>query len=241
MTRDQPSNSFDELRYSTQIVYQEPTNKRLSPPSGVDPDQWATHLAHVSAMEPANLLNHVRRIYLHLAHKQSNALYGAMLDLHLVLGEKGGRLRQQLLKMAGKLLSREEYDLFHTCGSPGLQSHQPLPPSPHSVLGNFFSGKMPLVKMQNVEAEAENREIDPLELAREELNYGDITVAQQILEEALLRFPERLGLHYSLLEIYKHTRSLDDLLSMKDQLGDDIGIAQAAWNQARKAIEHSSR
>ena len=231
---------IDELLASRQVVFQEPSSKRLSsPPMGVNLDQWAIHLAHISSREPGNLLNHVRRIYIHLELKQSEPLYGAMVDLYLVLGDKGEHLRHNLLQKARKLISQEQHDLFLTHFKQGLQPCHPIPASQHSVLGNFFSGEMRLVSEQNDEQPSISREIDPLELAREELNYGDITVAQQILEEALLQFPNRLGLHYSLLEIYKHTRSLDDLLNMQERLGDDIGIAQAAWNQTKKALGSS--
>jgi Tfp pilus assembly protein FimV len=159
-----------------------------------------------------------------------------MIDLYLTLGEKGARLRHNLLQQTRILISQEQYDLFSNHQQQGLNAHQSLPPSQHSVLGNFFGGEKRLVVESNVEQAPAERETDPLELAREELNYGDITVAQQILEEAVLQSPKRLGLHYSLLEVYKHTRSLDDLLSMKERLGDDIGSAQSAWNQMQKTL-----
>jgi hypothetical protein len=203
----------------------------------VNSNQWATHLTHISAREPGNLINHVRRIYLHLLLKQREPLYGAMLDLYLALGDKGWRLRHDLFKKSRKILSQEESDLFFTSGKKGLHPQQPIPPSQYSVLGNFFTGKLPLVKEQTGEQQSYNQEMDPLELAKEELNYGDITVAQQILEEALQQSPNRPGLHYALLEIYQHTRSLDDLLKMKERLGDGIAVAQATWNQTQKAIE----
>jgi hypothetical protein len=232
-----PSNVIYEFGLSKQVAFQEPNDNRLLPPKGVDSDHWATYLAHISAREPDNLLNHVRRIYLHLALLQSGPLYGAMLDLYLVLGDKGQGLRNHLLQKARNLLSHEEHDLFLTHTKPGLHSYQPLPASPHSVLGNFFSGEMRLVTELKVEHSSANREIDPLELAKAELDYGDISVAQEILEVALLKSPTRLGLHYGLLEIYKHTRSLDDLLAMKERLGEAASIAQAAWNQMQKSLE----
>jgi len=228
---------MNALQLSRQTHFQEPADKGLGIPKGVDVGQWATHLSYLSAREPDNLVNHVRRIYVHLALRQPDALYGAMLDLYLVLGDKGGRLRGRLLHKARMLLSQEHHDLFLTHYKQGLQRNQPLPPSQHSVLGNFFSGRKSLVKAQKVKGHPDKKEIDPLELAREELNYGDIAVAQQILEEALLQSPKRLGLHFGLLEVYKHTRSLDDLLKMKDRLGDGIDIAQAAWNQTRRLLE----
>jgi hypothetical protein len=227
---------FEELLLSKQLVFQEPSSNGLSPLKGENHSQWATHLAYISSREPNNLLNHVRRIFIHLKLKQSDPLYGAMVDLFLVLGDKGERLRRSLLQKSRKLLSQEQYDLFLTHLKHGLQPHYPLPASQHSVLGNFFGGEKRLVSAQNDKQQSDTRESDPLELAREELNYGDIAVAQRILEEALLLSPKRLGLHYGLLEIYRHTRSLDDLINMQERLGDDIAHAQAAWNQTKKAL-----
>ncbi len=236
MSHQNSSHVIGQLKNFQQVAFLEPNDKRLSPPKGIDPREWATHLAHISAREPGNLLNHVRRIYLHTALNENNQLFGAMLDLYLVLGDKGDRLRQRLLNLTNNLLSQNMQDLFISHQKKGLLSNQPLPPNQYAVLGNFFSGGVRLVLQQKAEPEP-SREHDPLELAREELNYGDISVAQQILEEALLQNPKRLGLHYGLLEIYKHTQSLDHLISMKEQLGDDVTIARAAWNQMQKTLE----
>jgi hypothetical protein len=213
----------------------------LTPPKDFDLKQWATHLAHRSAQEPRNLLHHVRRIYLHIALKEPKELYGALLDLYLALGDKGERLRLRLFAKAKPLLPQEQTELFTRHQESGLQTQQPLPPSQHSVLGNFMTGAKRLTTQQSVTGKPTEWAGDPLELAREELNFGDISVAQQILEEAVMQSPQRLGLHYGLLEIYKHTHSLEDLISMRARLGDDLGLAQSAWNQTQTALENKER
>jgi hypothetical protein len=220
-----------------QVVFLEPDDAGLGIPRGVDLDKWANHLAHLSAREPHNLLNHVRRVYLHLLRRQPDALYGAMLDLFLVLGEKGGNLRGRLLRKGRDLLRREHYDLFLTHYKQGLHSNQPLPPSRYSVLGNFFSGRMTLVKQQTSLKEPVRERIDPLEQAREELTYGDVATAQRILEAALLRLPQREDLHLELLELYRHTRSLSDLMKMQERLGDDVAAASDEWAKTRALLE----
>lgn len=237
MEKHQTPVSLRKLESLRQVVFLEPANKGFGVPKGVNLDKWATHLAHLSAREPGNLLNHVRRIYLHLARRQPDALYGAMLDLYLVLGEKGGNLRGRLLRKGRDLLQREHYDLFLTHYKYGLHSNQPLPPSRHSVLGNFFRGRMTLVKQQTSLNEPARERIDPLDQAREELNYGDVATAQRILEAALLRLPQRADLHLELLELYRHTRSLSDLVKMQERLGDDIAAARDEWNRTRVLLE----
>jgi hypothetical protein len=228
-----------ELGQFEQVAFKEPSHNGLGIPCGVDLKQWATHLAHLSAREPENLLNHVRRIYLHLTLHQAEALYGAMLDLHLVLGNKGSNLRSRLLRDARKLLPRERYDIFLKHYKQGLQRNQSLPPSRHSVIGNFFSGKMMLVKqVKKATEQAPQVRIDPILQAREELNYGDVATAQKILEDAILWAPEQIELHMELLEIYSATRSLSDLKNMQERLGDGVVIARQAWDQTRSALEN---
>lgn len=237
MEQCKTTSSLSDLNALRQVVFLEPDNKGLAIPRGVDLDKWATYLAHLSAHEPSNLLNHVRRVYLHLARSQPDALYGAMLDLYLVLGEKGGDLRGRLLRKGRDLLRREHYDLFLTHYKHGLHSNQPLPPSRYSVLGNFFSGRMTLVKQQSSLKAPVRERIDPLEQAREELTYGDVATAQRILEAALLRLPQREELHLELLELYRHTRSLSDLVKMQERLGDDIAAARDEWARTRALLE----
>ncbi len=227
--------------HSSQLTFHEPTHQGLKLPKEVEPRLWANHLAYRSAREPENLLNHVRRVYLHLELRQADELYGAMLDLFLVLGDKGEPLRTGLLKKAKTILSEEVYELFVKHLKHGLRKNRPYPISQYSVLANFFDGGLSLFDESNQTENPLNGSADPLELAREELTFGDITIAQDILESAILSSPERMGLHFGLLEIYKHTRSLGDLQKMQRRLGDHLGIAQSAWKKTREYLESQGR
>jgi tetratricopeptide (TPR) repeat protein len=222
---------------SSQLTFHEPTHQGLTLPEEVEPQLWSNHLAYRSAREPENLLNHVRRIYLHLETCQTEELYGAMLDLFLVLGDRGGALRKRLLKKAKNRLPRHTFEMFVKNLKQGLRKNQPYPTSPYSVLGNFFEGGLSLFDEADPSDTESGKSADPLELAQEELTFGDISVAQEILEKAINASPERMGLHFGLLEIYKHTRSLDDLMRMQQQLGEHTNIAQSAWKKTRQYLE----
>ncbi|MEW8313402.1 MAG: hypothetical protein AB2669_19885 [Candidatus Thiodiazotropha endolucinida] len=210
----------------------------LTIPKGVDLSLWAKHLAHSVAREPFNLINHVRRVRLHLAYNDADASFGAMLDLHLVLGDKGISLRGSLLRQLKKILPQDRYDLFLKHYKPGLRPDQSLPASRHSVLGNFFAGNTILVKKETPRTTPSLKQHNPLNLAREELNFGDVSKAQQILEEALIEAPKTPELHHELLELYSHTRSLEDLIRMQERLGNNIAIALEEWNQTRSKLEN---
>jgi hypothetical protein len=226
-----------EHQRPSHVVFHEPRNQGLSIPKDVEVESWATHLAYLSAREPGNLLNHVRRIYLHLEKHQSEALYGAMLDLYLILGDKGADLRKRLLNLSKRDLPPDCYALFRAHWEQGLQSSGSFPASQYSVFGNFFHGEFNLVSEETHAEQKSDKRLDPLELAQEELTFGDISVAQEILEQALIASPHRMGLHFGLLEIYKHTHSLSDLVKMQEQLGDKVSIAQSAWTRTRQFLE----
>ncbi|MEJ2619251.1 MAG: hypothetical protein P8163_03110 [Candidatus Thiodiazotropha sp.] len=203
----------------------------------MEPQLWSNHLAYRSAREPENLLNHVRRIYLHLETNQTEELYGAMLDLFLVLGDRGSALRKRLLKKAKSRLPSDTFEMFANNLKEGLRKNQPYPTSPYSVLGNFFDEGLSLFDEVGPSEAESGKSADPLELAHEELTFGDISVAQEILEKAILASPERMGLHFGLLEIYKHTRSLSDLIRMQQQLGEHTDIAKTSWKKTRQYLE----
>lgn len=222
---------------SSQLTFHEPTHQGLKSPKEVEPRLWANHLAYRSAREPENLLNHVRRVYLHLELRQTEELYGAMLDLFLVLGDRGESLRKGLLKKAKTILDKEIFELFVKNLKQGLQKNQPYPISQHSVLANFFDGGLTLIDVDIKSDEQAGSGVDPLALAQEELTFGDIAVAQEILENALLSSPDRMSLHFGLLEIYQHTHSLSDLLKMQDRLGERVKIAESAWTKTQKYLE----
>jgi len=219
------------------LIFSVDGHRGLRAPSGIDQQDWSSHLAYQVARQPGNLQNHTRRIRLHLARKDAEALYGALLDLYLVLGDKGGALRGRLLRQARGLLSRERHDLFLTHYKHGLQRSQPLPASRHCVLGNFFTGKRPLVKRRDNTANATAATVpDPLRQARDEIIYGNVTEAQHILERALLARPEQVDLQKELLEIYLHTRSREDLERMREQLGSATTSAATDWESVRKQL-----
>jgi hypothetical protein len=221
---------------SSQLTFHEPTHQGLKLPKEVEPQLWSNHLAYRSAREPENLLNHVRRVYLHLETRQTEELYGAMLDLFLVLGDRGEALRKGLLKKAKARLPNDTFEMFVKNLKQGLHKNHPYPTCQYSVLGNFFEGGISLFDETDTTEEVA-QSADPLELAQEELTFGDISIAQEILEKAILSSPERMGLHFGLLEIYKHTRSLSDLLKMQEKLGDHINIAQSTWKKTRQYLE----
>ena len=185
----------------------------------IDAAAWGAraqdHFAHLIATNPADLLAHVQRINLCVAQSDANAVYGALLDLFLVLGTKGGALRKRMYEAAARRLENETRNLLADSLVSGLAVTDVLPISSASVLSRGLRGTTELVESA-VAAGVGIR--DPLEEANECLEYGQIDAARRILEAAVLDQPDREELHNDLLEIYQKTGDLESFLEMHGKL-----------------------
>lgn len=71
------------------------------------------------AARPAQLRNHIRRVYLAIQVAEAEHLTGALIDLMLVLKGRGRYLLNRMLKQSRPLLKKEHLKLFETavlCG-----------------------------------------------------------------------------------------------------------------------------
>ena len=70
-------------------------------------EAFAEYLAHRIARFPGDLPSHTQRVLLHLRRRDASALYAALLDLFIALGEKDRPYRAHLLQRAAPLLAPE--------------------------------------------------------------------------------------------------------------------------------------
>ncbi|MES9905022.1 MAG: hypothetical protein ABW168_20390 [Sedimenticola sp.] len=216
---------------------------RLKAPRLVDRGRLISYFAHQIARKPSDLLSHTRRVLFHISLKDSEGVYGALLDLYLVLGAKGEALRERMLEKADGYLSDEQKRLFSSHQQSGLFRSQPLPPSSTSILGNFFTGTSQLV-IRETGASATLGEDEFAELegtvlaeARELLVYGHVDQAQQILEEAVLADPMDPDLNGELLEVYRYKGSYDDLLQMRGLLAGQVTALPELWQEVAEHLQ----
>jgi hypothetical protein len=171
--------------------------------------------AHAVAREPDCLMRHVQRIVLHVKRGESERTSGAMVDLFIVLGTRGMSLRKRMLNLAKPHLDLRMIEFLTANLKRGVSATDVLPAATHSVLTKALSGTTELVK-QTRAVESEVR--DPLQDARECLEYGQVEEAQRILEAAILEEPERAEVHRDLLEIYSHTADKESFCRMRGRL-----------------------
>ena len=156
-------------------------------------------LAMKVSRKPNDLLAHLRRIYFCYEHELSAPLYAALLDLLIVLDDKGHDLRRRLLAGCRSQLNDQQLLALNVVCH-GLQNIQ----------GNRFSlftkgliGKTQLVEVKKL-VQAQQ---DALILAKDYIEYSQLDEAMSILEQAIELEPDRDDIQRLLLELYQSTWS----------------------------------
>jgi len=197
-----------------------------SPPSH-DVETIADYLAHQVSKKPLDLTSHLQRFSLHRHHKHAEKTYAALLDLFVVLGNKGLPLRQRLLLQASRVISREHYHFLLSTLPDALAVTSDTPLHHLAVLSMGRMQEKESVQQAHP-ADAQDNET-PLQIARDLLNSGQINQAQEILESALLATPEDQDISCELLQIYRHTQNRESCIQMLKQLSSERLAAREQW------------
>jgi len=159
-------------------------------------------IGHAIARAPANLRCHIQRINLFITTKDEERLYGALLDLFIILADQGYPLRKRMLKSARSLICKEHFDVLKHQLESGLTVNKGLIYSPTSILSGELAPPNQLIKRLDSATSAQ----DPIEEACDHLEYGQVDAARQVLEAAIENTPDRNDLYQELLEIYRCTQ-----------------------------------
>lgn len=185
----------------------------------LDTSRWhrqaASFFASRSARTPADLRNHVQRINHQIRHKNPDGVYGALLDLFIILKDRGHPLRARMLKNARHLLQDEWLEQLSQRLDKGITELDAMPLSHSSILSKGCAKSLRLV--EKIDAGSVHG-WDALQEARSHLEYDQVDQARCVLEAAILQGSIRLDIHEDLLEIYKHTRDKSNFLKMQRQL-----------------------
>lgn len=205
---------------------------------GDDTLDYLTH--HVSRL-PVDLRNHCRRILLQYERGDPDSLYSSLLDLFLILEDRGYALRKRMLEGAKGRLRVEQYaSLLRslTCDS---ELVRPLSSASSSVLSKGIVGVRQVVETTEDinHKESSEQSHNPLAEARACLEYSQIDEAQRILENAIQQQPDDIELHEELLGIYQSTRDKESFLNVFEKLDPVRNPAPDAWEKvANFLIDH---
>ncbi len=175
----------------------------------------ADFMAYRVARLPGDLRNHVQRIQHQIAMGDAEGAYGAVLDLFIVLKDRGRPLRQRMLEAARDLLDPATYHYLRRRLKRGISELDPTPQSATSVLSRAHQGRRIIVtKVGDKRATQAN----PLELARSHVEYGQLDAARSVLERSVLTGSLDEDIHKDLIEIYLRTADKANFLRLQRQL-----------------------
>ncbi len=164
---------------------------------------------------PGDLRNHVQRILHQIDRGDAEGTYGALLDLSIVLKDRGYPLRQRMLDAARSVLNPGCYRYLRRRLEKGITELDPTPPSETSVLSRAHQGRQTIVTKIG-----DNRapEASPLDLARSHIEYGQLDAARSVLEREVLTGSLEQASHEDLIEIYIRTGDKANFLATQRQL-----------------------
>jgi len=196
-------------------------------------EEVLNHLTTSLVLEPHSLKLHIRRILLSFDMAQADLLYAALIDLWVVLENRGRKLFYFLLNATKNRLDKPDFDLLHAIYI-AYEIHPHLLPSPRmSVLTKGLIGQLNLVSSSK--SKNSNSERDPLVEALEYIEYSQVEQAQNVLEKGVLAEPHRLDLQENLLEIYSSTLDLHSLKAIEEKLQGNI-LVPAQWQEVADKI-----
>lgn len=182
--------------------------------------------------KPHDLLTHLRRIYFCYENALTEPLYAALLDLLIVLDDKGHDLRRRLLAgCRSKLNDQQLLALNVVChGLQNIQGNQ------FSLFTKGLIGKTQLLKVGKPVKEQQ----DALILAKDFIEYSQLDQAMSTLEQAMELEPDREDIQLLLLELYQSTRSLERFTNQYHGLMQRGASTITAWQALADAFNEKS-
>ena len=195
--------------------------KSIAIDQGYDPVTAWRALSHHVVRYPRDLRAHAQRILLgHHNSDVSSFLPGSLQDLFLILENNGYALRKNLLDLSAQYLTKKEVSFFTQWIKQNAKNDKRY----HcwrtgSVLSTGSCGGESLLDQEEQERESSTASYtDVLEEARSCLDYGQLDVAQQLLEDEILKSPESKEIEQELLTIYQYSRNRDQLIALGKEL-----------------------
>lgn len=184
-----------------------------------------------AAKRPRNLVTHVQRICLCYQRNLSEHLYGAMVDLFCVLDGHAGDFCGRLLdKVLPKLHPSHAYLLNQYLDDRNLEALFMVQNS-FALLGKGLLGTANLVVKQISEQHQEKALVDPLQLARDYIEYSQFQEAKAVLEAAILQMPSREELHQDILELYKSLQDVAGFSATQALLAQQGNLFPELWDE----------
>jgi len=187
-----------------------------------------TRLNYRISKKPHCLFTHVQRIYCCFLARNSERLYGALVDFLLVLNKRGLAISRRMIDGSGSQLTKEQIQTLHYYGCHATADVRFLPGNRYSIFSKGLIGTPCVIK--SIEKENDSKH-DPLILAKDFIEYSQLDEARSVLEEAILEHPDRQELHDELLALYRSTQDQASFAKMHSMLMESGITVPRVWEQ----------
>ena len=196
------------------LIFRLPSERQLRIQQEYDPLVAWSFLSHHIRRYPLDLRAHTQRVLLAQQAELSDRLAGSLQDVFLALGNAGHLLRERLLELVKSSLNTEDQAFFSTWLHDGkLQDGREQQWRKGSLLCSGQDIKpQRLVDIERSQVTASYTNVMDEVFAC--LEYGQVDVAQQLLEAELLAGTADEAMEQELLNIYQYTRNKDGLDAM---------------------------
>lgn len=206
---------------------------RLHVDEGYSPLSAWRALSHHIIRYPLDLRAHTQRILLgHNNDEISNFLPGSLQDLFLVLENSGMALKKQLLSQSEQYLTNDEFSFFEHWFQQDNKNEQQCFQSGSVLSSGNCRGKLLLKKEEREIIEAGYTDV--LEEARACLDHGQLDVAQQLLEDEIIKHPNAKDIEEELLTIYQYSKNSKQLKILSQQLLKQGVTLSEQWIECQK-------
>ena len=178
--------------------------------------------------KPNTLEAHMERIYYCFENALDEQLFGALVDLLIILNKKGLALGRRMIAGSKSRLPENQYQaLVRHLVNNGV-NYDLLPPSPYSV---FAKGLQSTAKLLQLNENGREEKHDALTLARDYIVFSQLDDAMDVLKQAILEHPERMELHNELLSLFRSTRDQTGFNRIFNDLSSNNVSLPPEWEQ----------
>ncbi len=194
------------------------------------PEKGLERLVFRLSKNPKYLQGHLERIYFCFQKQLDAQLYGALVDLLIVLNKSGDALSRRMIVGCRSRLTETQFQALENYLESKHSSGTPLSLNRYSV---FANGMLSTSALMHVTSNGNDKKYDPLTVARDYIEVSQLDEAVQVLEQAFLEQPERAELHTELLSLYRSTGDGPKFSRMYAELLGKQIILPPGWEQLK--------
>jgi hypothetical protein len=169
------------------------------------PEKGLERLVFKVSQTPKYLQGHLERIYYCFQEQLDEQLFGALIDLLLVLKQDGKALGKRMVAGCKSRITDDQFQALNNyIDNRGAESRLMLL-NRYSVFAKGLQSSSDMVQLAEVSTK---KVLDPLDVARDYVEYSQLEQAVDVLEQAILVQPERLELHQEILSLFRSARNI---------------------------------